>query len=89
MNGKSIQNHQLTSNSGRSPYNAPGTIDLNTITINTFISCNEPQNGPLGNNGEFYVAVYSESDNYLSQNAIQKKTGRMFTRTRHGGNWSS
>ncbi|MDG3350904.1 DUF859 domain-containing protein [Streptococcus suis] len=89
LNGKSIQNHQLTSNSGRSPYNAPGTIDLNTITINTFISCNEPQNGPLGNNGEFYVAVYSESDNYLSQNAIQKKTGRMFTRTRHGGNWSS
>ncbi|CYV38555.1 phage structural protein [Streptococcus suis] len=85
-----IQQHQLTSNAGRSPYNAPGTLDLNTKTINEFFACNEPVNGPVvgSDRSEFYVAVYSESDNYLSQNAIQKGTGRMFTRTRHGGTWT-
>lgn len=88
--GKQIQQHQLTSNAGRSPYNAPGTLDLNTKTINEFFACNEPVNGPVvgSDRSEFYVAVYSESDNYLSQNAIQKNTGRMFTRTRHGGTWT-
>ncbi|WP_449450596.1 DUF859 family phage minor structural protein [Streptococcus suis] len=88
--GKQIQQHQLTSNAGRSPYNAPGTLDLNTKTINEFFACNEPVNGPVvgSDRSEFYVAVYSESDNYLSQNAIQKGTGRMFTRTRHGGTWT-
>ncbi|HEM6101201.1 TPA: hypothetical protein U2B82_000157 [Streptococcus suis] len=90
LNGKPIQQHQLTSNAGRSPYNAPGTLDLNTKTINEFFACNEPVNGPVvgSDRSEFYVAVYSESDNYLSQNAIQKGTGRMFTRTRHGGTWT-
>ncbi|HEL1630629.1 TPA: hypothetical protein TXL51_002155, partial [Streptococcus suis] len=88
--GKQIQQYQLTSNAGRSPYNAPGTLDLNTKTINEFFACNEPVNGPVvgSDRSEFYVAVYSESDNYLSQNAIQKGTGRMFTRTRHGGTWT-
>lgn len=88
---KSIQHHQLTSNDGRSPYNASGTVDLNTKTINSFFSCNSPVNGPIVGNGpnEFYVAVYSESDSYLSQQAIQKGTGRMFTRTRHSGTWSN
>lgn len=89
-NDKPIQQHQLTSNTGRSPYNASKTVDLNTKTKNEFFSCNEPKNSPLGDyNGQFYVAVYSESDNYLSQNAILKNSGRMFTRTRHGGNWSA
>lgn len=85
-----IQQYQLTSNSGRSPYNASKTLDLNTKVTNGFFSCNEPFNSPLGgNNGEFYVAVYSESNSYLSQNAIQKGTGRMFTRTRHNGTWTA
>lgn len=89
-NDKPIQQHQLTSNTGRSPYNASKTVDLNTKTVNSFFSCNEPSNSPLGgNNGQFYVAVYSESDNYLTQNAIQKGTGRMFSRTRHGGTWTA
>ncbi|MDW8691152.1 DUF859 family phage minor structural protein [Streptococcus suis] len=89
-NDKQIQQHQLTSNTGRSPYNASGTVDLNTKTINEFFSCNEPANGPVIGSGrnQFYVAVYAESDNYLSQNAIQKDAGRMFTRTRHGGTWT-
>lgn len=87
LNGKPIQNHPLTASNGRSPYNASRTVDLNTKTINEFFSCNEPLNAPL--NGQFYVAVYSESDNYLCQNLIQKGTGRMFTRTRHGGTWSA
>lgn len=90
-NGKLIQQHQLTNNNGRSPYNASGTVDLNTKTVNSFFSCNEPKNGPSVGTGlnQFYIAVYSESDNYLSQNAIQKNSGRMFTRTRHNGNWTA
>ena len=85
-----IQQYQLTSNSGRSPYNASKTLDLNAKVTNGFFSCNDPFNSPLGgNNGQFYVAVYSESDSYLSQNAIQKGTGRMFTRTRQDGTWTA
>lgn len=88
---KDIQHHQLTSNAGRSPYNASGTVDLNTKTVNSFFSCNEPVNGPTVGTGlnQFYVSVYSESDNYLSQQAIQKNSGRMFTRTRHSGTWTA
>ncbi|KXT67682.1 Phage capsid and scaffold [Streptococcus gallolyticus] len=88
---KDIQHHQLTSNAGRSPYNAPGTVDLNTKTVNSFFSCDEPVNGPTVGTGlnHFYVSVYSESDNYLSQQAIQKNSGRMFTRTRHSGTWTA
>lgn len=90
-NNKSIQHHQLTDNNGRSPYNASGTVDLNTKTVNSFFSCNQPVNGPVvgtGNN-EFYVSVYSESDGYLSQQLIQKGSGRMFTRTRHASTWGN
>lgn len=90
-NNKPIQHYQLTSNDGRSPYNADGTIDLNTKTVNSFFSCNAPINGPIvgtGPNG-FYVSIYSESDNYLAQQAIQKGSGRMFTRTRDNGVWSN
>ena len=94
-NNKSIQHHKLTSDDGRSPYNASGTVDLNTKTVNSFFSCNQPVNGPIVGTGhtdwsaEFYVAVYSESDTYLSQQAIQKNSGRMFTRTRHNGTWNN
>lgn len=87
---KPIQQHQLTSNDGRSPYNESGTVDLNAKTRNEFFSCNAPRNGPeisSGSNG-YYVAIYSEFDEYLCQNAIQKKSGRMFTRTRDNGNWT-
>lgn len=92
FNNKPIQHHQLTSNAGRSPYNASGTVDLNTKTVNEFFSCNGPLHGPVVGSGlnEFYVAVYSESDAFLSQQAIQKSSGRMFTRTRNAwiwGNW--
>lgn len=88
---KDIQHHQLTRNDGRSPYNASGTVDLNTKTVNSFFSCNEPTNGPTVGTGlnQFYVSVYSESDNYLSQQAIQKNSGRMFTRTRQNGTWTN
>lgn len=88
--GKPIQQYALTSNTGRSTYNASGTVDLNTKIINEFFSCNEPTNGPIIGSGinQFYVAVYSESNDYLSQNAIQKDAGRMFTRTRHVGTWT-
>ncbi|WP_270336183.1 DUF859 family phage minor structural protein [Streptococcus macedonicus] len=88
---KDIQHHQLTSNAGRSPYNASGTVDLNTKTVNSFFSCNEPVNGPTVGTGlnQFYVSVYSESDNYLSQQAVQKNSGRMFTRTRNSGTWTA
>ena len=90
-NNKSIQHHKVTSDDGRSPYNASGTVDLNTKTVNSFFSCNQPVNGPVVGSGEseFYVAVYSESDSYLSQQAIQKGSGRMFTRTRHAWTWSN
>lgn len=89
-NGNPIQHYKLTSDGGRSPYNAPGTVDLNTKTINSFFSCNQPINGPTVGTGlnDFYVSVYSEYDTYLAQQAIQKNSGRMFTRTRHNGNWS-
>lgn len=90
-NNKSIQHHKVTSDDGRSPYNASGTVDLNKKTVNEFFSCNDPLNGPVigsGANG-FYVAVYSESDRYLSQQAIQKISGRMFTRTRDNGTWTN
>lgn len=88
---KPIQHHQLTRNDGRSPYNASGTVDLNTKTVNSFFSCNEPTNGPTVGTGlnQFYVSVYSESDNHLSQQAIQKNSGRMFTRTRQSGTWTA
>lgn len=88
---KPIQHHQLTNNDGRSPYNASGTVDLNTKTVNSFFSCNEPTNGPTVGTGlnQFYVSVYSESDNYLSQQVIQKNSGRMFTRTRQAGTWTA
>lgn len=88
---KDIQHHQLTSNAGRSPYNASGTVDLNTKTINSFFSCNSPLNGPVVGSGlnEFYVSVYSESDAFLSQQAIQKGSGRMFTRTRNAWTWGN
>lgn len=90
-NNNPIQHHQLTSDDGRSPYNASGTVDLNTKTVNSFFSCNQPINGPTVGTGpnEFYVAVYSESDGWLSQQAIQKRTGRMFTRTRNGWEWAA
>lgn len=90
-NNKSIQHHKLTSDDGRSPYNASGTVDLNTKTVNSFFSCNQPVNGPVVGTGynEFYVSVYSESDGYLSQQLIQKGSGRMFTRTRHANTWSN
>lgn len=90
-NNNPIQHHQLTSDDGRSPYNASGTVDLNTKTVNSFFSCNQPLNGPIVRTGanEFYVAVYSESDGWLSQQAIQKGTGRMFTRTRNGWEWAA
>lgn len=90
-NNKPIQHYQLTSNDGRSPYNASGTVDLNTKTVNSFFSCNSPINGPIVGTGpnQFYVSVYSESDNYLSQQLIQKGSGRMFTRTRDNGTWSN
>lgn len=90
FNNKPIQHHQLTNNDGRSTYNASGTVDLNTKTVNSFFSCNEPMNGPTVGTGlkQFYVSVYSESDNYLAQQAIQKGSGRMFTRTRHRGTWT-
>lgn len=88
---KPIQHHQLTNNDGRSPYNASGTVDLNTKTVNSFFSCNQPINGPTVGTGlnEFYVSVYSESDTYLAQQAIQKNSGRMFTRTRQAGTWTA
>lgn len=90
-NNKSIQHHKLTSDDGRSPYNSSGTVDLNTKTVNSFFSCNQPINGPTVGTGanEFYVAVYSESDGWLSQQAIQKGSGRMFTRTRNGWEWAN
>ena len=90
-NNKSIQHHKLTSDDGRSPCNASGGDDLNNKTVNEFFSCNQPVNGPVVGSGpnEFYIAVYSESDSYLSQQAIQKSTGRMFTRTRHSWTWSN
>ena len=90
-NNNPIQHYQLTSNDGRSPYHEYGTVDLDTMTVNKFFSCNSPINGPIvgtGSNG-FYVSVYSESDNYLAQQAIQKGSGRMFTRTRDTGTWSN
>lgn len=90
-NNKSIQHHQLTDNAGRSPYNAAGTVDLNNKTVNSFFSCNAPVNGPVvgSGNNEFYVSVYSETNGYLSQQLIQKGSGRMFTRTRHANTWSN
>lgn len=90
-NNKPIQHYQLTSNDGRSPYNAAGTIDLNTKTVNSFFSCNSPVNGPVVVTGpnEFYASVYSESDTYLAQQLIQKGSGRMFTRTKQAGTWTS
>lgn len=89
-NGNSIQHHQLTSNDGRSPFHSSGTVDLDTMTVNKFFSCNEPLNGPIIGSGpnQFYVAVYSEDDNFVGQQLIQKSSGRMFTRTRYYGNWS-
>lgn len=89
VNNRMIQHYPLTSKDGRSPYNASKTVDLNLRTINSFFSVNEPKNGPLGDFvGQFYVAVYSESDRYLSQDLIEKATGRRFTRTRHNGDWT-
>lgn len=89
-NGNSIQHHQLTSNDGRSPFHSSGTVDLDTMTVNKFFSCNEPLHGPDVGSGpnQFYVAVYSEDDNFVGQQLIQKNSGRMFTRTRYYGNWS-
>ena len=88
---KDIQHHQLTSNDGRSPYNESGTVDLNTKTVNGFFSCNEPINGPTIKTGDnhFFVSVYSESDDFVAQQLIQKGTGRMFTRTKHWGWWKN
>lgn len=90
VNDKPIQLHQLTSIDGRSTYNASKTLDLNTKTVNSFFSCNEPKNGPYGDyKGQFFVAVYSESDKYLSQDLIEKGSGRRFVRTRQNGVWSN
>ena len=87
---KDIQHHQLTSNDGRSPFHSSGTVDLDTMTVNKFFSCNEPLHGPVVGSGpnQFYVAVYSEDDNFVGQQLIQKSSGRMFTRTRYYGNWT-
>lgn len=90
-NNKPIQHHHLTSNDGRSPYNASGTVDLNTKTVNSFFSCNAPLHGPTIKTGDnhFFVSVYSESDDFVAQQLIQKGTGRMFTRTKHWGWWKN
>lgn len=90
IDNKHIQYHALTSKGGRSTYNASRTVDLNLKTVNQFFSVNQPKSGPLGDFvGEFYVAVYSESDDYLCQDLIEKGTGRRFIRTRHNRNWTT
>ena len=72
-------------------YNASGTLDLNTKLKNEFLTCNDPINGPAVGTGlnQFYVSIYAESDNFLTQQAIQKQTGRMFSRTRHSATWTT
>ena len=88
--GKEIQNFALTTKDGNSRYNASGTLDLNTKLKNEFLTCDEPLNGPVVGTGlnQFYVSIYAESDNFLTQQAIQKQTGRMFSRTRHSATWT-
>ncbi len=87
--GKHIQQHQLTQNDGRAFFYNSG-FDFNTALLNQQISCNNPANGPTVSSGvkEFYVEVIAESDNYLTQRAVQKNSGRIFVRTRHGGIWN-
>lgn len=89
VDNKHIQYHPLTDKSGRSTFNAARSVDLNLKTVNQFLSVNEPKNGPLGDfMSGFYVAIYSESDRYLTQHATEKGTGRLFVRTRDAGNWT-
>ena len=87
--GKQIQQHQITKNNGLAFFYGSG-FDFNTALLNQQFSCNNPANGPTVSSGlnQFYVEVIAESDNYLTQHAVQKETGRSFVRTRHGGTWS-
>lgn len=87
--GKEIQNHQLTQHDGNIFHYPSGKADLNNQTKSGFFSCNEPLNSPLGEGGQFYVAVYSESSQYLTQTAIQKSSNRFFIRTRGGTTWTN
>lgn len=87
--GKQIQQHQLTTDSGRA-FLHEANFDFNVNLINVQVACDQPLNGPSVGTGlnEFYVDIIGESDNYLMQRAVQKGTGRTFVRTRHGDTWS-
>lgn len=87
--GKQIQQHRITKNNGLAFFYGSG-FDFNTALLNQQFSCNNPANGPTVSNGpnEFYVEVIIEDNNYLTQRAVQKETGRTFVRTRHAGTWS-
>ena len=87
--GKQIQQHQITKNNGLAFFYGSG-FDFNAALLNQQISCNNPANGPTVSRGpnQFYVEVIAESNNYLTQRAVQKETGRTFVRTRHAGTWS-
>lgn len=87
--GKQMQHHQITKNDGRAFFYGSG-FDFNNALLSQQIACNSPANGPTVSTGlnEFYVEVVAESDNFLTQRAVQKKSGRIFVRTRHSGVWS-
>lgn len=89
LNGKSIQQYQLTRNDGRAFFHS-ANFDFNVNLINGQVSCNQPLNGPSVGTGrnQFFVDIIAESDNYLMQRAVQKETGRTFVRTRHAGTWT-
>ena len=87
--GKQMQHHQITKNDGRAFFYGSG-FDFNNALLSQQIACDSPANGPTVSTGlnQFYVEVIAESENFLTQRAVQKNSGRIFVRTRHGGTWS-
>ncbi|SES23876.1 DUF859 family phage minor structural protein, partial [Streptococcus gallolyticus] len=89
-NNQLIQEYALTKTNGRSRYFGDGLFDFNEKVTTGYYSCDQPLNAPTVGTGlnQFFVFVLQQSDNYLTQTATQKKSGRMFTRTLHGGAWT-
>ena len=87
--GKQIQHHQITKNDGLAFFYGSG-FDFNNALLSQQIACDSPANGPTVSTGlnQFYVEVIAENNNFLTQRAVQKNSGRIFVRTRHSELWS-
>lgn len=89
-NGNPIQHHQVTDDAGKALL-LPDKTDLDTIVETGFYNVNAPLNGPTGSEvaGWKYIRVsqYTNSTDFILQEAIDFKGVVSAYRVRNGGTW--